>query len=278
MHHRLSVMLLVFVAVSGGVAAAAAYDDFADGVAAYERGDAASAIGSLTKALDAPDLAPNLKVTAYLDRARSYLAIGSCAPAMTDANSAKAQGADDSTVTLLVAGSQYCARDFHAADASYSTAMSANPSPALHFIRGRTRWAMSDFAGAVSDFSALNAANPKYPYSVIWLAVAEYRRGDPDLAALAGMADHLDTDAWPRPIVSLFLGKAAPEDVNAAAAKGDATAVLNQQCEANFYIAEWRLTKSDATGAKPLLQAAIDKCPRTFIEKDAAKIEFEHMR
>lgn len=277
MHRRLTVLLLIFAA-SANVAVAATYDDFADGVAAFERGDATSAITSLTKALNAPDLAPNLKVTAYLDRARSYLATGQCASAVSDTNSAKAQGADDRTIAFLVAGSQYCARDFRAADASYSALIGASPSPSLHFIRGRTRWAMGDFSGAASDFAALNAADPKYPYFVAWLAVAQYRSGKPDLSALARATDHLDMDAWPGPIISLFLGKATPDDVNAAAEKGDASAIKNQQCEANFYIAEWQLAKNDPAAARPLLQSAADKCPRTFIERDAAQIETEHIK
>jgi lipoprotein NlpI len=260
------------------MACAAAYDDFADGITAFERGDVQRAIVSLTAALDAPDLAPNLKVTAYLDRAKSYLASRQCALAAADINNAKSQGADDRAVTGLTAAVQYCARDFRSADATYTKMISVEPSAGLYFIRGRTRWAIADFAGAASDFAALNAANPKYPYSVIWLAVAEYRRGNPDLAALAKAAARLDTDAWPGPVIRLFLGTATVEDVIAAAANGEASALQNQQCEANFYVAEWWLAKSNAAGAKPLLQLATDKCPRTFIERDAAQIELEHLK
>src|SRR5690348_1144955 len=65
-------------------ARASAYDDFSIGIGAFGRGDADLAIASLTKAIAAGDLAPNLLPTAYLDRGICYLQHGLYDSAIAD--------------------------------------------------------------------------------------------------------------------------------------------------------------------------------------------------
>lgn len=269
----------VACSMASGLAYAAAYDDFAAGIAAYERGDGAGAIASLTAAINASDLAPNLKVTAYLDRGNAYVVNHQCALALADANAAKALGSNGNTLLVLLANAELCSGNFKDADASFTALLaSMQGNSAIYFARGRERWASGDFAGAASDFTALNAARPDYPYSVLWLAVAEYRAGHPDLGALEKAASRFDNGTWPAPIVKFYLAQAKAEDVEAAAAQGDQKAISGQQCEANFYVAEWRIAQNDSSAAKPLLQAAMDKCPPTFIERGAATIEIARLK
>jgi len=47
----------------------------------------------------------------------------------------------------------------------------------------------------------------------------------------------------------------------------------SQNCEAIFYIAEWRLVRGDRAGAKPMLQKAVNDCPKTSVEPLMAQQE-----
>ena len=49
-------------------------------------------------------------------------------------------------------------------------------------------------------------------------------------------------------------------------------------CEANFYIAEWYLTRKDEQMARAHFAAAIEICPREFQEYRAAKIELKKLK
>jgi lipoprotein NlpI len=269
---------LAAMCVAGTVqgAHAAAYDDFAQGLSAYERGDFAAAIPAFTAAINAGDLAPNLKPTAYLDRARAYIRIGQCKPALTDLSAPKLLDASNIEITEALALSEACVADFKAADADFTAAITANPLPGLIWARGHERWDAGDFAGAAADFEVTRSAKPSYAYAVLWLAVAQLRMGS-DEQALAHASD-IDFGAWPGPVVRLYLGKIQPDVVNAAAAQGDAATVKNQQCEANFYIAEWLLAQKNVDKAKNLLQTAADACPQDFIERRSAKIELDRLR
>jgi lipoprotein NlpI len=272
--YSLGVLAVLFAV---GSAYAAAYDDFADGVAAYERGDATRAITSLTAALNAPDLSPNLKVTAYLDRGRAYLRNGQCAPALSDIQAAKALNANEIEVTVSLATAQDCAGDFKSAEASYTAAIAIEPNWQFFFARGRTRWAQDKFADAADDFAAVIRANPKYQYPVLWLAITQSRITKPDTDAFARAASSLDLDNWPGPLVKFYIGQARQLDVDAGV-HSDTQNVAARQCEADFYVGEWQLAHLNAAAARPLLQSAFEKCPANFVERGAAKIEIARLK
>jgi lipoprotein NlpI len=273
-----SFRLAVFAAacVMATSAFAAAYDDFASGLSAYERGDYASAIPLFTAALNASDLAPNLKTTAYLDRARSYLGISHCQPALADLSAAKLADSNNIEITESLALAESCVADFKAAEADFTTVVQATHNPVFILARGHERWDAGDFTGAAVDFEATRAARPTYPYALLWLAMAQSRTGS-DADALSHVSD-LDLGTWPGPVMKLYLGQMKPEDVSVAAAQGDAVAVKNQMCEANFYIAEWWLAQKNTATAKALLQSAADNCPLNFVERGAARTELRRLQ
>lgn len=271
MRRRVLAITLALVAASGA-ARAAAYDDFANGIAAYERGDDAMAIPLLSAALAASDLVPNLKATAYLDRARAYLHTARCTQAIPDLEAARILNANSVDVILSMAVAQSCLGDFRSAERSYTAAIAINPTWQFFFGRGRARWALDDFAGAAADFAAVVSAAPKQPYPVLWLAIAQARLGRLDNTTIAQAEASLDLDDWPAPLVKFYLGRAGQPDIDAAV-QAEAQNMAQRRCEADFYIGEWHLAHIDKDAAKTMLQAAADKCPPTFIEKYAAKVE-----
>lgn len=266
----LMILAILFVADS---AYATAYDDFADGVAAYERGDAGRAITALTAALSSPDLAPNLLVTAYFDRGRAYLITGSCENALADLDAARKLNANVAETAEALAATQVCLRDFKAADEAYTSLIAANPRWQYFWERGRARWVASDFAGAAADFATVVSAKPDYAYPVLWLAMTQARISAVDNAVLERHADQLDLDKWPGMIVKLYLGKVTQQDVDVAA-----SANTGDKCESDFYIGEWQIHLNDHSNALSSLHAAADKCPQNFIEREAAKAEIMRIR
>jgi lipoprotein NlpI len=257
---------------------AAAYDDFAQGLSAYERGDFAAAIPSFTAAIDASDLAPNLKPTAYLDRAWSYVRTDQCASALSDLKTAAALGASPFETQEALGFAASCAGDDRGAEAAFTAAIAIHPKANVFFSRGRTRWASGDFQGAESDFAQVASADPRDAYPVLWLAMARWHRGIASAASvIAQEVASLDLGSWPGSIVQLYLGKAKPEDAIAAAAQGDAANIADQQCEADFYVAEWQLGRHDIAEAAPLLKLAADKCRSGFIEKNGARAELKRL-
>src|SRR5262249_13516832 len=83
-----------------------------------------------------------------------------------------------------------------------------------------------------------------------------------------GVAGGVD---WPKPVIELLLGSRTAEATIAAAN------TPAQQCEAQFYVGEWKLLRGDKTGAAAALQAAADSCPRRFTEYKGAQAELKRL-
>jgi tetratricopeptide (TPR) repeat protein len=142
---------------------------------------------------------------------------------------------------------------------------------------GVTQWALGQFSDAESSFhDAWRSRHPSL-YSLIWGDIAS-AAVDPTKKPDAPSASDVDLTTWPAPIVNYFDGAATAEDVMAAAAKGSADDQNNQRCEANFYVAEWRLRHNSPDPVKPLLEDAVRNCPRDYIEYVAATIELKRLK
>jgi tetratricopeptide (TPR) repeat protein len=273
-------ILLVVASVGGicGVASAAAYDDFARGISANLQGDTALAVTSFSAALAAGDLNPTLLPTAYRGRAIAYLREGECKSASGDLDEYIRLKPGDVQGLELRGDAHACAGELAAADADLSQVIALRPDRAAYWNRGRLRWRLKNFGAAADDFSQVVHLQPENSYAVLWLELSRARGGTLDPKVGARDIDQLDSRDWPAPLIKLFVGEAKQEDMAAAALRGDAKVVANQQCEANFYIAEWWLAQKDATSAKPLLEAAAQNCPKNFVEYDGARFELSVLK
>lgn len=267
---------LLVVAILGGicgVASAAAYDDFARGISANLQGDAPLAVTSFSAALAAGDLNPTLLPTAYRGRAIAYLRQNQCKPALADLDEYIRLKPADLQGLELRGDAHACTGDLQAADADLSQVIAARPDRTAYWNRGRLRWRLKNFAGAADDFAQVMVLQRENSYAVLWLELSRARGGTLDPKVGAHDVAELDSRDWPTPLIKLFVGEARQEDMAAAALVGDAKVVANQQCEANFYVAEWWLAQKDAASAKPLLQAAAQNCPKNFVEYNDARFE-----
>jgi lipoprotein NlpI len=274
---RLLASCLISLILSAPGAMAAGYDDFASGLSAVNRGDNDQAIANFTAALAAGDLHANLIPVAYLERARAYAAKSQCPAAREDTMAALKLKSDYEDALMLQAGLDECVADHKAAVDDLTRAIALRALPARYFARGRAHWNAGEFDACAADYrSGLTAATDKPPYRVLWAELCELRAGKLDPAAAE--KDVSDIDDWPRTIFDLFQGKASPAEVDTAAAKGDASALPGQSCEASFYKAEWQLARKNEDEARRLLSGAQKICPRNFVEFGAAKIELDRLK
>jgi lipoprotein NlpI len=258
-------------------AIAGAYDDFAQGLAANNRNDGDTAISAFTAALNAGDLSPGLRPAALYGRAVAYLNKGQCEKAVVDADAALAAKANYREAQMVRAGSRVCLAQYDLAIADYSSLLAAAPSHNAFRDRGMLRWRMGDYAGAGADFSAAVRLAPKNGYDAVWLALSQARAGTLDVDGIRRATSQVDDDDWPAPLVSLFLGKSTPDAVLVLAGEGDAAVAANETCEAQFYLAEWRLGRNEAGEGRALLEKAVAGCPHTFVEYHLAKFELKRI-
>ena len=138
--------------------------------------------------------------------------------------------------------------------------------------RGTTNFAAGHFEAAVSDIARGVREKPGDGYAVVWVYLARLRANGPDaLAELKINAEWVKRDEWPYAVVTLYLGRGSPEAVLAAAGKPD------DRCEAHFYIGAWRLARGERAEASEALKAAVDTCPKDFVEYSGAQAELKRM-
>jgi tetratricopeptide (TPR) repeat protein len=171
-------------------------------------------------------------------------------------------------------GDLYQTRNEHArALENYGEAISRQPDYLVAYgNRALVRFYQGEFAKAADDFKRVADAQPN-AYSALLLYLSLTRAGNANGARteLTKAAGKLKAGEWPYPVVELYLGRKAPQAVEAVAGKPD------EKCEAQFYIGQWHLVR----GARPLaakaLQAAADTCPKDFVEYRGALAELKRL-
>jgi lipoprotein NlpI len=272
---RLGCLLGFCLATTG--AAAAGNDDIARGLSAVNRGDNGQAINYFSAALASGRLDAGLQRIAYFDRARAYMNEEECGSAVSDLTAAINLKPDNTDDYMLRGRANRCAGHNAEAIADYTEVIRTNPSGNAYWQRALARWNDGDFDGAATDCSAAMLFAPKWPYPVLWYAMAKLRTGHFDAGDLNARAQMLDLGQWPGSVFALYAGNAKPEDVLDAAAHSDAKALNDNRCEADFYVAEWWLSRKKTDTARSLLEDVRGNCRHDFIEYSAANAELNRI-
>jgi hypothetical protein len=138
---------------------------------------------------------------------------------------------------------------------------------------------------------------PTMYYYIVWRHLAHQHAGQNDSDSFTQDIDKLDSKSWteaalvppertlkrmvwPAPALALFAGKATPDIVRRAVAAEPAPAMRRQQqCEADFFLAEYyALDKTGEADAEKLLQAAADECPQGAREAVFARAALERLK
>jgi lipoprotein NlpI len=116
---------------------------------------------------------------------------------------------------------------------------------------------LNQFDAAQADFATALKLRPDDPYAILWLYLSRSRAGQDARSELEKNATQLKLATWPGPLISLYLGKAAPEAILSAASDSDPKTDRAQQCRAYFYLGERALIEGKRIEAKRLFQLAI---------------------
>jgi len=273
------VLIAAFAAMLAMHASAAGYDDLSHGIDANLRDDSKAAIAAFTAALADADLNPAMIPNAHFGRAVAYLHEKRCAEAQADVDAATKLKPGYSDAIALRVQVDLCLNRPEKAVEDFEPLIEASPTRmALYSERGRVRWLAGDFLGAAADFEKVSQKDSYDAYAVLWLELARLRAGTLDITRAKRDVSDLNLMTWPEPLLNVVLGEDTVEEANAAAARGDEQTVKNQQCEANFYLAEWMIAQKDQAAAKPMLEQARDKCPKNFIEQPVAEGELANLK
>ena len=136
---------------------------------------------------------------------------------------------------------------------------------------GRAQFSKGDFKAAAAELLRSLALNDS-SYAMLFRYLARQRAGETGGAELEANAGRLKDKKWPYAVIEMYLGKRSPEATLDAAGKPD------EKCEAQFYIGQWHILKGDQTAAAAPLKAAVDTCPKTFIEYTGAVVELKRLK
>ena len=180
--------------------------------------------------------------------------------------------APDLALARAVLGDLFLQRaDYPAALRELDEAIRLDPGlVTAYFTRGRLRYLRGEFPAAIADLLQANGREAS-AYDALWLYLARSRGGQDGRNELIFWASRLPRDAWPFPLIELFVGARSGPSALGAAANSD------QLCEADFYIGEWLLLHGQDQPAIAGLRRAAGTCPRSFIEKNAADAELDRL-
>jgi tetratricopeptide (TPR) repeat protein len=258
-------------------------DDFNHGIEAHNRGDDQTAIASFTRALTSSDLTASDRSAALIDRGAAYERQKQYANAIADFTAALAlnPGRYDATYGRMLAYRENDQGQLAASDCDALVKMRPNIA-ALQEACGIVGWENGDFPTAVAHFETAIGLGAKPPvFAVLWLEIARLRAGKPNEAEFVNLTRKLDLDGWPAPIFDLYMGKASPDAVVAAAEKierhttipaflhlqdsaplspSESASLQLRRCQAAFFVGEWQLLGRNTAKAQILLRDADADC------------------
>lgn len=271
---------LAFAALVGG-AGAASYDDFTTGITANYRGQYELAVTSFSAALAGPDFAPAYRAAAYRGRALAYLRQDKCREAQADVKSYEELRGHDRTSALLRVWSELCLKDSPAARKEFDFLAKGRVDDSALWEFARLEWSYSLFdeslATARQAFAAADKTHRSSVHILLWLAMAAQRAGKFDPAEFAAGAAQIKWTDWPKPLLDLYLGKQTSERVRGEASSWRSDREAAQQCQADFYTAEWHIGRNDKTAAVPLLLAVADACTNDDILASGAAADLKRL-
>jgi lipoprotein NlpI len=214
------------------------------------------------------------RAAVYLDRAALWVKKGDNERARTDYDKAIEIDPNNAALYNIRGDFHRSTNDLDRAVKDYNRAIEqqADFLPA-YGNRALARFNAGEFSKAAEDFKRVADAQVNaYPALLLYLSKA--RDGDAREAksSLTRTAGKLKAGDWPLPIVELYLGKKSVQAAEAAAKTPE------QKCEAQFYIGEWHLSRKDRAEATKALQAAVDSCPKDFVEYRAAVAELKRVK
>ena len=264
--HRFLVTALLLLAFPTN-AGAGSFADFNKGIAAHDRGEIDLSISAFSDALAAGDLSADTQSVAHLDRGNAYAHKKQWPEAIADFDAVLKLKPNNREAYSARAGANIALGNSDAAKRDLLAAAEIVPNDySFWFALGRFEWQTQDYETALPHLERAVFLDPKNTYAVLWAEIARQSVHRPDTDRLAKQAVLTDLDFWPGPIAEFYRGKTSLDELLRKAADGKGEVQSGQICETNFYVGAWQAMQGQVAQALPLLEDAVTKCPKTFIE------------
>jgi lipoprotein NlpI len=160
----------------------------------------------------------------------------------------------------------------------YGAALELKPDFAFAYTNlGRSYFFQGNFSKAAASFENRLKIKPRHVYPMLWLYLARARMGENPKAQLAGYLANSKKGHWIYQAALLYLGKATPQHVLAAARKGNPHKRREREAEAYFYIGQYLLVSGDEKAAAGYFQNVIDTGITRFYEYTGAQVELRRL-
>lgn len=163
--------------------------------------------------------------------------------------------------------------------ADYGAAQRLQPTdPAAYALRGLSHFHRGEFAAAATDLSAALALQYPYDQGPLFLYLARTRIGQDGRADLATATAAFAPPAWPAPLFDLFLGRAEPDAVLAAATSADPKQRAERRREARYFLGQRALIEDRPADAVAWFQAVVEADLPPSFDLLGARAELARLR
>jgi lipoprotein NlpI len=232
------------------------------------KGDPDQAIADFTKAIE---LDPKIALPLN-NRGGVYRTKGDNDKALADFTKAIELAPDYADAFSNRGNIYYAKGDIDLAIVDYTKAIELAPSNFGFVVSlGVAKYGKGDFKDAAADLGR-SIEMRAYIYAMLFRYLARTRAGETAAAELEANVGRLETKQWPYAVAELYLGKRTPATMLDAAKKP------NERCEAEFYLGQWHILKSNVAEAANALKVAVESCPKTFYEYLAAIAELNRLK
>jgi len=262
---RRILLALSMFAASIGAAGGAGYDALNVGIQYANDQAWDNALIWLDKAISAGDLLPDQVRAAHYNKAIAFARSGRPTEAIPEYTAALELTPDDVQLLVDRALAHLAAGQSERAVADLRIAHDKKPKNArINLALGLVNLVLDRPKDASAAFSDALDAN-KSRYAWLWLKISDLKQKK-ETPAYSGP---YRSDRWPSVVVNMYAGKAEESEVlREVKDYGE-----SENCEALFYIAEWRLLHNDPDGGKSLLQKTASDCSSDDMEPLMAKTE-----
>jgi lipoprotein NlpI len=169
-------------------------------------------------------------------------------------------------------------RDYKRAIPDYDQAIRLDPTYAqIHNARGFARFFLGQLPEAATDFEHAVNVRPEDLYALLWRYFIETRNGNDGRTKLESAVKQLTLDAWPAPVISLYLGELSPKALLDTATDSNANKQREKKCEAYFYIGQQLLIQGKKNEAVKIFRAAVATNAIDIVEHEGAKVELKRL-
>lgn len=236
------------------------------------------AIGLYTQVIEFAALPSRNISTAYRARGDAYFRKGFSDKALQDYASALRLNPHNVSAYINRSNVWTVQEKYGEALVDLGKAIKLDPHDGFAFqVRGNVHFYMGYFGKAMTDYRRSLGLEPSDLFSAIWLYLAQARAGKDGRKDLISKSKNMNSEVWPAPVVSLFVGDITPVELMDIAKVQGSSDKSDLVSEAYFYSAEYYLLRGEQRKAAEMFRRIVAEGTSALMEYTAAKIELKRL-